>query len=145
MEKKLQRLTKQRKVILEVLKNIRTHPTADEVYQMVKKTVPNMSLGTVYRNLEILSQCGLIRKIETGGGPKRFDGNINDHQHVRCIECGRLDDIQCESLDLRNEISGIHCGYEIVDCNVEFLGICPRCQERRKKEKERKGAGSHGM
>ena len=83
-EQTARRMTQQRKVILEELNNLKTHPTADDLYQVVKVKVPRISLGTVYRNLEILSSDGLIKKLEIGGAQKRFDGDLSDHHHVRC-------------------------------------------------------------
>ena len=68
------RMTHQRRIILEELRNTRSHPTADEVYEIVRKRIPKISLGTVYRNLELLSESGVIQKLEIGGTQKRFDG-----------------------------------------------------------------------
>ncbi|MCJ7604005.1 MAG: transcriptional repressor, partial [Desulfobulbaceae bacterium] len=69
------RMTKQRQVILEELRKVKTHPTADDMYQMLRKKMPKISLGTVYRNLEILSESGIIQKLDVGGTQKRFDGD----------------------------------------------------------------------
>ena len=87
------RMTKQRQVILEELRKVKTHPTADDMYQMLRKKMPKISLGTVYRNLEILSESGIIQKLDVGGTQKRFDGDISIHSHVRCVDCGRVGDI----------------------------------------------------
>ena len=73
------RMTQQRQVILEELRNVNTHPSADEIYEMVRKRLPRISLGTVYRNLEILCASGEIQKLEAGGSIKRFDGNPRNH------------------------------------------------------------------
>ena len=85
-------MTQQRKVILEELKKTNSHPGADEIYERVRKRLPQISLGTVYRNLEILSELGEIQNLELGGGLKRFDSNPKKHYHIRCIRCGRVDD-----------------------------------------------------
>jgi Fur family ferric uptake transcriptional regulator len=69
-------MTRQRKVILEELRNVDTHPSADEIYEMVRKRLPHISLGTVYRNLEILSETGAIQKLELGCAQKKFDGKV---------------------------------------------------------------------
>ena len=87
------RKTKQREVILEELMKLRAHPSADELYERVKKRLPRISLGTVYRNLEMLSREGIIHRLETAGSQKRFDGETGDHQHIRCVRCGRIDDL----------------------------------------------------
>ena len=134
MKTQIQRLTKQRQVILEELKKTRSHPTADELYQEVRKRIPNISLGTVYRNLEILASCGLIKKIETAGSQKRFDGNTTPHHHVRCMECGKIGDLSCEPSVPLNGVVDQACGYKIFDYRLEFIGLCPEC--RKKKEKQ---------
>jgi len=87
------RMTSQRKIILEALSTSRTHPPADEIYDYVRTKLPNVSLGTVYRNLETMSQYGMIVKIETPGGQKRFDYNTSSHPHFRCEKCGKIEDI----------------------------------------------------
>ena len=85
--------TSQRRIIMEELVKLKTHPTANEIYERVRRRIPRISLGTVYRNLEMLSESGLIRKLETAGTRKRFDGTVSNHYHVRCIKCGRMDDL----------------------------------------------------
>ncbi|PKN21112.1 MAG: transcriptional repressor, partial [Deltaproteobacteria bacterium HGW-Deltaproteobacteria-3] len=77
------RITKQRQIILDELCSVTSHPTADVLYQMVRKRLPKISLGTVYRNLEIMSECGIIQKLDIGGTQKRFDGAPHIHYHVR--------------------------------------------------------------
>ncbi|MBT8764298.1 transcriptional repressor [Desulfohalobiaceae bacterium Ax17] len=120
------RLTKQRKVILEALKGVKTHPTADEVYDMVRKSLPKISLGTVYRNLDILCEMGLIQKLDIAGRQKRFDGNPKPHCHVRCIECGRVCDVDYEpSIELKSKNFS---GFKVLGYSFDFFGICPECQ-----------------
>lgn len=89
------RMTNQRKVILEELMKHVDHPTADEIYVEIRKVLPRVSLGTVYRNLDQMSQQGSILKLE-GSGQKRFDPNPNPHSHFRCLECGSVEDIHEE-------------------------------------------------
>ncbi len=121
------RLTKQRELILDRLKNTTSHPTAVEVYDEVRSQMPNISLGTVYRNLDILSKQGLIRKIETCGEQKRFDGNIDPHLHIMCTDCGRVRDVHDEfNLDL-GELTNIETDFKITGVRLELLGICPGC------------------
>src|SRR5512135_2658698 len=88
------RMTKQKRVILEVLKNTKSHPTADWVYDKVKKKIPNISLGTVYRNLNILKSQGEITELCYGKGFSRFDGNASHHYHFTCEQCGRILDVE---------------------------------------------------
>ncbi len=128
MEKQ-HRMTRQRKLILETLQGLKTHPTADEVFGIVRKKLPRISLGTVYRNLELLNEQGLIRKLETAGKQKRFDGDISRHDHIKCVQCGKIDDL--ESRLPRFDPEQVRdTNYEILDCNVELLGICPACQRK---------------
>lgn len=120
------RLSKQRKVILEELRRVNTHPTADEVYDMVRKIIPRISLGTVYRNLEFLCSQGLAMKVGPAGSQKRFDGNAHPHPHLRCQHCGKVEDFHIP-LQLPNLDSDTAMGYEITSCNIEFVGVCPEC------------------
>ncbi|MGE4552308.1 MAG: Fur family transcriptional regulator [Desulfovibrionaceae bacterium] len=121
------RLSKQRKVILEELRKVDTHPTADEVYDMVRRIMPRISLGTVYRNLEFLCAQGLALKLGAPGAQKRFDGNPKPHCHVRCLVCSRVADIPVE-VALPPLPEHADCGYDIQGCNVEYVGVCPRCR-----------------
>lgn len=122
-------MTQQRRVILEELRSLTSHPTADDIYQMVRKRVPHISLGTVYRNLEILSDCGLIQTLHTSGTQKRFDGNPENHCHVRCQNCGRVDDTSVEPLvDLADAVAEI-TGYDIIGYRLEFIGLCASCRK----------------
>jgi len=122
-------MTTQRAIILEELGKLKTHPTADELYRIVRTRLPKISLGTVYRNLEILSNSGLIQKIEVPGTMKRFDGDTDNHQHVRCISCGAVSDVGPEYVVSLPEIPGDVEGYRIVGCRLDLVGICPRCRE----------------
>ena len=121
------RLTSQRQVILEELKKVKSHPTANEVYDMVRKRLPRIGLGTVYRNLDLLAERGIIKKLEVGGEQKRFDGDISQHYHIRCVKCNRVEDIFIERDKwLENEAASC-CDYKILDHHVQFSGICSKC------------------
>lgn len=122
------RITKQRQIILEELKKVTSHPTADEVYHMVRKRMPKISLGTVYRNLEILAGLGHIQKLSVGGTQKRFDGDISLHSHIRCRECGRVADLNIKlDSQIENEASRL-TDFVILGHRLEFIGICPACK-----------------
>jgi len=123
------RMSKQRKAILETLKDLKCHPTADEVYELVRQKLPRISLGTVYRNLEILSSSGMIRKMQQGGTQRRYDGCVDDHYHIRCIHCDRVDDVTMDQLNPCEDILRRKCNYKIVGHWLEFIGICPECQK----------------
>ena len=120
-------MTRQRKVILEELRKVFTHPSADEVYELVRKRLPRISLGTVYRNLEILSQNGDIQKLEPGCTLKRFDGIADQHYHIRCMRCDRVVDAPADidvavDHDLKNATD-----FKIIGHKLELIGICPDC------------------
>ncbi len=120
-----QRTSKQRDIILEELKCVTCHPTADELYEMVRKKVPNISLGTVYRNLDLLSKNGIVLKIDSGG-KKRFDGTPTPHPHMRCVCCGKVEDLMLEfEPPVLND--GQKKGFHISSCHLEYHGLCPDC------------------
>ena len=121
------RLTSQRQVILEELRKVKSHPTADEMYYMVRKRLPRIGLGTVYRNLELLAKLGIIRKLEVNCKQKRFDGDISPHYHVRCIKCNRVDDIFIKMDRGLEKSAASCCDYKILDHHVQFSGICSKC------------------
>ena len=124
------RITKQRQVILEELRSVTSHPTADDMYDMVRRRLPNVSLGTVYRNLEILAESGVVQKIDIGGTKKRFDGNVEVHYHLRCVVCGRVDDVHFDTgVDLE-ALAAVMTDYSILRHRLEFIGICPNCERK---------------
>ena len=123
------RLTTQRQIILEELAKVKTHPTASELYDMVRKRLPRIGLGTVYRNLELMADSGMILKIEVGGTQKRFDATTDDHYHIRCSACGRVDDIDVPVIrDLASQAAAT-TSYQILGHHIEFTGICSGCQK----------------
>ena len=131
------RLTKQRQIILDELRKVTSHPTADEIYHMVRKRMPKISLGTVYRNLEIMSDCGIIQKLDIGGTQKRFDGIMESHSHIRCESCNRVADMEIPpSQEVDAEAQKL-TDFEVLRHRLEFIGICPSCKNSmRKKGKE---------
>lgn len=124
------RITRQRQVILEELRKTKSHPTADGLHRMVRRRLPRISLGTVYRNLEVLSDSGLIAKLDVAGRQRRFDGDVTRHYHVRCVKCGRVDDAVLPPQTQLEESLTDTTGYRIIGHRLEFIGVCPRCQER---------------
>ncbi|MCU0559679.1 MAG: transcriptional repressor [Desulfobacterales bacterium] len=121
------RRTRQRAVILEELRRVDSHPSADELYLMVRRRLPRISLGTIYRNLDILTEAGEIRRIDSGSTLKRFDGTTAPHHHIRCVRCDRIADAHIEvKIDIDERIQRL-TGFRILGHHVEFLGLCPRC------------------
>jgi Fur family transcriptional regulator, ferric uptake regulator len=121
------RITHQREIILDQLKTLKTHPTADELFELVRVRLPRVSLATVYRNLEWLCQQGIVQKIEVGGRQKRFDGTVDLHYHIRCISCGRVDDVDMIPVDMLEQDLSKKSGYSIRGHRLEFWGTCPAC------------------
>lgn len=131
------RITKQRQVLLEELKKFQGHPTADELYDKVKKKLSRISLATVYRNLEILSEEGVISKIEISGRQKRFDSEIHQHDHVYCLHCNRVDNINLpRNPDLAVLPEDVN-GYVLDGYRVEFMGLCPACLKKKHSNKNK--------
>ena len=121
------RMTHQREIILQELRRIKTHPTADELFQHVRAMLPRISLATVYRNLEQLAEAGLVVKLFGTGNQKRFDGDTSRHHHVRCVKCGRVADIRLAAAPVSAfEVADVH-GYRIIEKHFDYLGICPDC------------------
>lgn len=123
------RMTKQRRAILDVLENTDSHPTADEVYRRVRDRLPRVSLGTVYRNLEILSDNNRILKLELNGTRKRFDGRLSPHYHLTCRQCGKVIDLELEPISEIEEKAAQNSGCLITGHDLVFKGLCPRCRE----------------
>ena len=130
IKEKALRSTQQRMVLLEELRSKNNHPSADELYARVRQRLPRISLGTVYRNLEVLSQLGEIQKLELSGSLKRYDGVCNKHYHIRCVQCNRVDDAPIAPLNqVENELYGTTV-FEIIGHNLEFTGLCPDCTQK---------------
>jgi Fur family ferric uptake transcriptional regulator len=135
------RMTRQRKIILEEVRRVNTHPSADEIYEMVRLRLPRISLGTVYRNLEILSELGEIQKLQLSGSLKRFDWNTNKHYHIRCVQCNRVDDAPIAPLNQIEDELYESTVFEIIGHNLEFVGLCPECSKKLAKSTQKKSSG----
>ena len=127
-------MTIQRQVILEELQETDSHPTADEIYEKVRRRMPRISKGTVYRNLDRLAACGLIQKVDPGRPQMRFDGNTKEHYHLTCMQCGTIKDISMEisndSLENLEKVMGNLTKYGIFGHKLEFFGLCSQCLKK---------------
>lgn len=121
------KFSRQRAAIKEFLLQTKEHPTADIVYLNIRKYHPNISLGTVYRNLNLLAEQGEILKINCSDGSDRFDGNPNPHYHFICKDCGRVLDLEMEQIDHINVIAGAGFSGKIDGHVTYFFGTCPTC------------------
>ncbi len=119
--------SKQRELVLETVMENPIHPTADTVYAMVREQEPNISLGTVYRNLNLLAEQGILRKIPMPAASDRFDGRTDPHYHIRCSGCGQLFDLPLAELAGLDEQLKNLSGFLVTGYQILFEGLCPEC------------------
>ena len=124
----IRRDTKQREAILNVLHGANSHPTADWVYDEVRKVIPNISKGTVYRNLKILREDGKISELNLSGTVSRYEGNQKNHYHFRCEKCGRVFDLDEPVNNELDEKISKRTGFKVSYHQLEFRGLCKDCQ-----------------
>lgn len=128
--------SRQRESIKNFLIGRYDHPTAETIYKNMKMEYPNISLGTVYRNLSLLTSLGEIQKVSTGIGPDRFDGNSAPHYHFICKDCGCVMDLKTINLDHINILAAQDFAGEIEGHYAHFYGRCPDCQTRTAKQSQ---------
>ena len=126
------RQSKQRDMILDLIRSTDIHPTADWLYSQLKEKIPALSLGTVYRNLNILAEQGLVQKIASGSTFDRFEANPTPHYHLICKNCGKVEDFQMDEYQTLNNKANQLSNFKIDHHRIDFFGLCPVC---RKKEK----------
>ena len=114
-------------MIKDFLLTRRDHPTADVVYSNVRQEYPNISLGTVYRNLTLLSDMGEIMRLRVGDGVDHFDADTSRHYHFICSKCGQVTDLKMDNIDDIVEIAGMNFNGEIQGHMTYFYGICGNC------------------
>lgn len=119
--------SKQREAIKDFLMTRKDHPTADVVYMNVRQQLTNISLGTVYRNLTLLADIGEIQRLRVGDGVDHFDADISNHSHFVCTECGKVIDLEMDSIDHINEIAAKNFGGRIAGHVTYFYGSCEDC------------------
>jgi len=123
----IKRTSQQRDLILRIVRSDKEHLTADQIYERARAEMPNISKGTVYRNLNLLKNQGKILEIFCGKEAARYDGDLRNHYHVRCVECGKIEDVpHIFPRTNQKEIEKL-TGYRIYTHHLEFLGICPEC------------------
>ena len=122
----LYRNSKQRQWGLEAVMHSDIHPTADWVYQTLRKQDPSISLGTVYRNLDVLCKMGKLARVGRSDGPEAFDRNPTPHSPLICQQCGAIEDLPIAYMDALNE-QVRQAGYEVSGHRILFEGLCPKC------------------
>ena len=127
----MERLTRQRKIILEELNKLKTHPTASDLYILVRKRIPNISLGTVYRNLEILSKEGKISKISCDSF-SRFDGDLKRHEHFICKKCQKVFDYgKSIKIHFDKDLFEKETGFKVLTYKIDICGLCKNCRSKK--------------
>ncbi len=125
------RMTPQRHAILSYLLSSMNHPTADEIYKALEDSFPNMSVATVYNNLRVFKEAGLVRELTYGDASSRFDANMDEHYHVICRKCGKITDFEYPSLVSVEQEAARATGYRVNSHRMEIYGICPVCQQHK--------------
>ncbi|MCI8521555.1 MAG: transcriptional repressor [Clostridia bacterium] len=122
--------SKQRDALLTLLKSTRSHPSADWLYTELKKEFPNISLGTVYRNLALLADNGSILKIATSSQKEHFDGFTNPHYHFVCNACDSIYDVELDNTGFLDKSVEQELGAEVDSHSLVFYGVCSKCKKR---------------
>ena len=122
---KAQRFSKQRELVLRTVKANLIHPTALEIYGMTRAVDPTISMGTVYRNLNLLAEQGKILRIKVPGGADRYDGTIEPHNHAVCTKCGMVMDYTFDFDGLSSQLE--KSGFKCEELNITVRGTCKNC------------------
>ncbi len=121
------RITPQRHAILEFLIQSMIHPTADDIYKALEAKFPNMSVATVYNNLRVFRESGLVKELTYGDSSSRFDFVTNDHYHIMCDSCGKIVDFHYPGLDEVEHLASHVTGFQVNSHRMEIYGTCPTC------------------
>ncbi|MCC5889588.1 MAG: transcriptional repressor [Alkalibacterium sp.] len=122
------RITPQRHAILEYLIDQDSHPTADEIYRALEDRFPSMSVATVYNNLRLFTELGLVKEMMYGDHSSRFDFASTEHYHAICSKCGKIEDIYYPGLDDVEVVASNLTGFTVDSHRLEIYGLCPNCQ-----------------
>lgn len=121
------RITPQRHAILTYLMESMCHPTADEIYRALEPRFPNMSVATVYNNLKMFIEAGMVRELTYGDNSSRFDADVSNHYHVMCEKCGKITDFMYPSLEEVERTAEQMTGFKVRGHRMELYGTCPDC------------------
>lgn len=126
------KVTPQRLAIYKVLANTKTHPSAEMIFNELQPIYPTMSLATVYKTIEILKELGMIQRLNVGEDSFRYDAMVENHAHIRCMGCGRVDDLtEVDDASFVKAVEGT-TPYKLTSQQFYFYGYCPECQEQKK-------------
>jgi len=126
----MKRQTKQREAILRLLRSARSHYTADQVYDEVRRELPNISKGTIYRNLKVLHEMGLVSELSLNGSLSRFEAKRESHYHFRCEGCGKVFDLDEPINHVLEKRIADKTGFKVTHHQTEFRGLCKDCQQK---------------
>jgi Fur family peroxide stress response transcriptional regulator len=121
------RITPQRLAILEYMISSMSHPTADDIYRALEPNFPNMSVATVYNNLRVFREAGLVKELPFGDSSSRFDFVTHDHYHIICQDCGTIVDFHYPALDEVEHVASHVTGFQVNSHRMEIYGKCPSC------------------
>lgn len=122
------RMTPQRYAILQYLMQSHTHPTADDIYRALSLQYPSLSVATVYNNLKVFVDAGLVRELTYGDDSSRFDADMSDHYHVTCTQCGTIVDFDYPPVREVEQAAAASTGFSVRGHRLEIYGLCPLCK-----------------
>jgi Fur family transcriptional regulator, peroxide stress response regulator len=123
-------VTPQRLAVMAALQGRRDHPTADHLYQEVRRQLPAISFNTVYKTLEILCQKGMVIKVNPLHAVARYDGETGEHAHLICRQCHYIIDLDWEASEVPSLTAEALQGFQVENPSLTFWGLCSRCQQR---------------
>ena len=124
------RITPQRQAILRYLISSHTHPTADEIYQALSPDFPNISVATIYNNLRVFKDIGIVKELTYGDSSSRFDFNTHNHYHIICEQCGKIVDFQYPQLNEIERLAQNMTDFDVTHHRMEIYGVCKECQDK---------------
>ncbi|CUF98217.1 TPA: peroxide-responsive transcriptional repressor PerR [Staphylococcus aureus] len=124
------RITPQRQAILRYLISSHTHPTADEIYQALSPDFPNISVATIYNNLRVFKDIGIVKELTYGDSSSRFDFNTHNHYHIICEQCGKIVDFQYPQLNEIERLAQHMTDFDVTHHRMEIYGVCKECQDK---------------
>lgn len=125
------RITQPRRIIIEYLMENGDHPTVEEIYSQISSRYPNISLATIYNNINFLVEIGLVYEIKSSGKVSRYDFIKQRHSHIICESCGKVADFISPGVRSIQQDAIKQSGYLIEDSQLELIGLCPECQLKR--------------
>lgn len=128
-ERKL-KLTPQRIAVYKYLKGTYDHPSAETIYKALQPEYPTMSLATVYKALKTLVEVGLVQEINVGEGNFRYDGFTENHPHIQCMSCNKVEDLRDFNTDFLNDEASKSTNYKVLSHQIYFYGLCEECQKK---------------